>query len=179
MRRPFARLFLAAGAVAGLAGCVSAPVPEAMAVSTPAAKNYPYSVAVQTRGGGDTSALGGINLSPDELKAALEKSITDSRLFRTVVKGADGADYELAVTLTQMDKPVFGASFTVQVETAWSLTKVADKKALLRKVIKSSHVATMGDAVVAATRVRLAVEGAVKKNIELGLQEIAALGSLD
>lgn len=173
------RTLLVAAALAALAGCVSAPVPDAMSVSAPAARSYPYSVAVQTRGGAETNPLGSINLSDDEFKAALEKSIADSKLFRTVVKGRDGADYELAVSLTQMSKPVFGASFTVDMETAWALTKTTDKKAVLRKVIKSSHTATMGDAFVGATRIRLAVEGAVKRNIELGLQEIAALGSIE
>jgi hypothetical protein len=172
------RYVLVFAAVIGLAGCASPPTREAMSVSTPVARSYPYSVSVQTRGGAETSAMAGSNLSDDDLKGALEKSIVDTKLFRAVVQGKDG-DYELAVAVTQMSRPVFGLSFTVELETAWSLTKMADKKVLMRKVVKSSQTASVGDAFVGVTRLRIAVEGAVRKNIEQGLQAIAELGSLD
>ena len=53
--------------------------------------------------------------------------------------------------------------------------KQADKSVVMKKTIKSSSTATFGDAAAAVTRIRLAVEGAAKKNIELGLQEISSL----
>lgn len=175
--RPIACGFLVA-AVFGLAACASAPTREAMSVRTPAAKSYPYSVSVQTRGGGQTDQVTGANISNEDLKAAVESSIVESKLFRSVAQGKDG-DYELSVTITQLSKPTFGLSFTVEMETGWALTRASDKTVAIRKVVRSSNTATMDDAVVGGTRMRLAIEGAVRKNITEGLQAIAALGTLD
>ena len=46
-------------------------------------------------------------------------------------------------------------------------------------MIKSAHTATLDDAIVGATRMRLAIEGAARKNIAQGLQAIAELGALE
>jgi len=165
-------------AVVGLTGCASTATREAMSVGTPATKSYPYSVSVQTRGGTETSATTGSTISNEELKAAVESSIMQSKLFKSVVQGGNG-DYELTVIVTQLTKPVFGASFTVDLETGWSLIKASDKSVVMRKVVKSSHTATLDDAIVGATRMRMAVEGAARKSIAQGLQAIADLGALD
>ena len=170
--------FLIVTALVGLTGCASPPTREAMLVGAPATKNYPYSVSVQTRGGTETSAMTGANVSNEELKAAVESSIVASKLFKSVVQDRNG-DYELTIIITQLTKPVFGASFTVEMEAGWALTKVSDKTVVLRKVIKSAHTATLDDAIVGATRMRLAIEGAARKNIAQGLQAIAELGALE
>lgn len=158
-----------------LGGCASPASREGMAVQqVQLAKHHPYSVGVQVQGGGETGALDSSNIAPADLKAALEDSIKNSKLFSTVVQGKDG-DYELSVVITRIDKPMFGASFTVDLETGWSLVKLSDRSVALRKSIKSSHTATMGDSMVGVTRLRLAVEGAARANIDQGLKEIAAL----
>jgi len=169
---------LIVAAVVGLSGCASTATREAMLVGAPATKNYPYSVSVQARGGTETGAMTGSTVSNEELKAAVESSIMQSKLFKSVVQGGNG-DYELTVMVTQLTKPVFGASFTVEMEAGWALTKVSDKAIVLRKVVKSAHTATLDDAIVGATRMRIAVEGAARKNIAQGLQAIADLGALD
>jgi len=89
-----------------------------------------------------------------------------------VVQG-QGGDYELAVTVTQLDKPLFGGSFTVTMETAWSLTRSSDRAVIMRKAVRGSHTATMSDAFVGATRLRLALEGAVRDSITQGLLAIS------
>ncbi len=165
-------------AVVALSGCASTATREAMLVGAPATKNYPYSVSVQTRGGTETTAMTGATVSNEELKAAVESSIMQSKLFKSVVQGGNG-DYEITVIVTQLTKPVFGASFTVEMEAGWALTKASDKTIVLRKVIKSAHTATLDDAIVGATRMRIAVEGAARKNIAQGLQAIADLGALE
>src|SRR6266581_4854462 len=165
---------LIVAAVLGLEGCASTATREAMSVGTRATKSYPYSISVQTRGGTETGAMTGSTISNEELKGALESSIIESKLFKSVAQGGNG-DYELMIVVTQLTKPVFGASFTVDLETGWSLVKTSDKSVVMRKVIKSSSTATLDDAIVGATRMRLAVEGAARKNIAQGLQAIAAL----
>ena len=138
------------------------------------AKKYSYSVSVEARGGSETGAMDSSNISNEDFKAAIEKSIVQSNLFKSIIQGK-GGDYELTVTVSQLSKPIFGASFTVNMEAGWSLTKASDKSVAMRKLIKSSHTATMGEAFAAVTRLRLAVEGAGRNNITQGLQAIAEL----
>ena len=172
--RPFAAV-AAALAIAGLAGCAAPAQRENMAAAPIASsKKLPYTVVVQTRGGQDTGAMDSSNVSNTDLKAAIESSIAQSHLFKSVVQGKDG-DYDLTVTVTQLTKPSFGGAFTVSLETGWSLVRASDKSVALRKSIKTSHTAELSDSFVGATRLRLAVEGAVRKNITEGLQAISEL----
>jgi len=170
------RLFLAVAASALILGGCAAPAdrsamtPQNLTVS----KHYPHSLGIQTSGGAETNAIPGANISNADLKAAIEAAVSQSKLFNTVVQGSNG-DYELSVRMTSLSKPLFGATFTVEMETAWSLTKTSDRSVAMRKAIKSSGSATIGDAIVGATRMRMAVEAASRNSIEQGLNSIAEL----
>ena len=107
-------------------------------------------------------------------EAALREWVEESRVFREVVSGKQG-QYELAVTVIQLSKPVFGFTFTVDMEAGWSLTRLDGGQVAFRKVIKSSHTATMSDAFAGVERLRLALEGAARENIRQGITAIAAL----
>lgn len=161
--------------VALLAGCAT---PADRAAMTPtlslAAKQHPYSVSVATSGGAATDAMGSSNVSDADLKAALESAITSSKAFREIVQGRSG-QYELVVRMISLNKPVFGLTFTVDMETGWTLTKLGDQQPVMQRVIRSSHTATTSDAFAGVTRLRLAVEGAVRANIQQGLTAVSAL----
>jgi hypothetical protein len=116
----------------------------------------------------------GSSISDADLKAAIEDAITQSKVFKNVIQGPNG-DYNLSVRVTSLSKPMFGTTFTVDIETAWVLTKTSDKSVVLKKAIKSSGTATMGDAFVGVTRLRLAVENAAKENISEGIKALAGL----
>jgi hypothetical protein len=178
IRHNIARLFGAivfAAAVAGLAGCATSAHKENMtAAPATIVKKLPYSVNVDAKGGAETGAMDSSNVSNADLKAAIESSITQSNLFKTVVQGKNG-DYELTVTIAQLNKPLFGGAFTVTMETGWSLVKTSDKSVVMRKAIRSSHTAEFSDSFVGVTRLRLALEGAVRNNISQGLQAISEL----
>jgi hypothetical protein len=161
--------------VLALSGCASSANREGMAAqSVNVAKQHDRSVVVKTAGGSETGAMDSSNIADADFKAAIEDSITQTKVFRSVLQGKE-SDYELAVSIVQLDKPVFGLTFTVNLEATWVLVKQSDRSVVLKRSIKSSHSATFSDAAVAVTRLRLAVEGAAKKNIEQGLQEISAL----
>lgn len=158
-----------------LGGCSSpaeraAITPQGIAI----AKHHPYSIAVQAGGGSETGAMDTTNISDADLKAAIEDAIANSKLFKTVVQGNNG-DYQLSVRVTSLTKPIFGTTFTVDMETAWSLTRMSDRSSVMRKSVKSTGTATMGEAFVAVTRLRLAVEAAARDNIAQGLQTMAGL----
>jgi hypothetical protein len=161
--------------VVAVSGCASSADQQAMlARDVQVAHKQDRTVAVTTGGGAATTAIDSSNISDADLKAAIEASITQSQVFKSVVQGKD-ADYELVVTIVQLDKPIFGLTFTVNMEATWVLSKQSDRSLALKKSIRSSHTATVADSAVGVTRLRLAVEGAARKNIEQGLQEIGAL----
>lgn len=168
-------LFAAAAILLSLIGCSS---PANRAAMTPqeilVSKHHPYSVQVQTAGGAETGAMSGSNISDADLKAAIEDAITQSKLFNSVAQ-SPGGNYDLSVRLTSLAKPIFGATFTVEMEMAWSMTKLSDRSVVLRKSIKSTGTASMGEAFVGVTRLRMAVEKAAKDNISQGVKAIAEL----
>jgi len=172
------RLVSVCAVVVWLAACASTPSKQALVVDdTSFGARHPYSVSISTSGGGETSAMGYSNITNEDLAAAIEESITKSGLFSRVIKG-DGADYKLSVSLISMSKPMFGFSFTIDMEMAWSLVNARTGNIVMRESIKSSHTTGAGEAFAGVTRIRLAVEGAAQDNIHQGLQKIAAL-SLD
>lgn len=164
------------GGSAGLTGCATPATKEAMtARGIPGVQQHRKSVAVSTQGGNETGAMESSNISNGEFAKAIEESITQNKLFTQVIQGQGGADYLLNVAIVNMSKPSFGASFTVSMEGAWTLTQVSTKKVVMRESIRSSATATIGQAFVGAERLRLAVEGAARENIRLGLTAISKL----
>lgn len=158
-----------------LAGCASPANREAMtATSIASSKKLPYSLSVKTGGGNETSAMGSSEISNADLRAAIEKSVTQTALFKEVVSGKSG-DYELSVSVAKLTKPMFGASFTVEIEAGWSLIKTSDKSVAMREVVKSTYTGGAFDSLVGTTRLRMAVEGAARNNIKKGLEAVAAL----
>lgn len=165
-----AALFLASV----LTGCATPASREGMVPQHAASgRHFAHSINVQASGGNDTGALDSSNISDGELKAAIEEAIVRQKLFAGVIQG-DSSDYSLNVRVINLTKPLFGTTFTVELEMAWSLVRNADHHPILRKSIKSSGSASMSDAFAAATRLRLAVEAAARANIEAGLREISA-----
>jgi hypothetical protein len=159
-----------------LGGCATPAGKQAMSppdVNT-GGKQHPRSVQVSASGGAETGALDSSNIGNADLRAAIETAITRSKLFKEVVQVGNG-DYELAVTVIQLSKPLFGGTFTVDLEAGWSLVRTSDKTAVWRQVIKTSGTATMSDAFVGVERLRLAVEAAARNNIQQGLGAIAGL----
>lgn len=172
---PLVLLIILVSAIGWLSGCASPAATKAMVPSSiPAMQAYPYTVSVRTQGGSETGAIDTPNISNDDFAKAIEESIIKSGLFTQVVHAKD-SDYMINVSIVYISKPLFGASFTVNMETGWSLVNTVGKDSVMRESIKSSFTATTGDAFGANTRLRLAVEGAARENIRLGLIAISKL----
>ena len=178
LRNKFLLVPLLACAIAisgGLMGCASPASSDAMvARGIPNMPRFQKSVAVTTQGGSETGAMDSSNIANADFAKAIEKSIVENGVFTRVVASA-GSDYLLSVSIVNMSKPIFGASFTVDMEAAWSLTNAVTKAVVMRESIKSSATATMGQALIAVTRLQLAVEGAAQENIRQGLVAISKL----
>jgi hypothetical protein len=139
-----------------------------------AGKQHPYSIQVTTSGGSETGSMDSTNISDVDFKVAIETAIARDRLFKAVLQGV-GADYALTVRIVSLSKPLFGGTLTVDLETAWSLVRLTDRKVVMRKSVTAKGVATTSEEFAAVARLRLAVEKAARGNIALGLQEIAKL----
>jgi hypothetical protein len=163
------------GMISTLGGCASPANREAMQAAPVASLHKSeHSVAVRTSGGADTGAMDSTNIADADFKSAIESSITQSGVFKTVIQGS-GADYDLSVSVVRLSKPLAGFSMTVTMEDAWSLIRASDKSVVWRKPITSTFTAGMGDAFAGVTRLRMAVEGAARANIAQGLKEISDL----
>lgn len=68
-----------------------------------------------------------------------------------------------------------GFNMTMSLRADWMLARVSDNKVLWHDKILSTYTATVGDAFAGIKRLRLANEGAARKNIEQGLAELAVV----
>lgn len=160
--------------IGGLSGCTSPASQKGMVVSSiPDVHRHSSTVAIISQGGSVSTRGGSIIISNDDFAEAIKESIIKNGLFTKIIHGKD-ADYVLYVTIVRISNPLFGAKVTVSMFVEWSLFDTGNH-VVMRETIKSSYTATMGDAFVAFTRFRLAVEGAVRKNICLGLKAISKL----
>jgi len=175
MLSSYARVLLVSIVIIWLAGCASPAKKEALVIDDVSfSVTHPYTVSVSAGGGGETESTGYTNISNEDLAGAIEESIIKTGLFSKVVeKGQE--DYKLSVFLVSMSKPMFGLSFKIDMEMAWSLVNTKTGEAVMRESILSSHTATVGDAFAAVTRIRIAIEEAAEENIRLGLQKISTL----
>lgn len=175
MHRTILRRFLGSAACLALAllsGCATASNPAPLAANefTPQHK-HAGTVAVSATGGSETSSVGASQISNAAIVESIAQTIRQSGLFEQVTPS--GA-YRLEVQLVRLEQPMFGGTFTVKLEMNWRLLDAAGNP-LWQKAVFSSGTATMGDAFVGVTRLRLANENALRANIRDALTQIGAL----
>lgn len=164
-----------------LAGCATATNPEAMTIQAPESGKYepiaePLFVVVD--GGRETSSTGASQISNADLQSAIIDSIRQTGLFSQVVKIAPDSSYILQATIIDLEQPTMGFSMTVDLEIAWSLNRTSTEKPVWQDSHESTYTATAGAAFAGVTRLRIATEGAVKKNISWALDTISKLDGL-
>lgn len=158
-----------------LGGCASPANRQAMIPSTvQVQKALGNSIKVETGGGSDTGALDSSNIADADLKAAIETALSQSGLFKQVIQQGN-SEYELSVRITSLRKPLAGFSMTVDMEAAWSLVRMSDRKPVFQKSIVSTYTAGMSEAFAGVTRLRMAVEGATRENIAQGIKALSSL----
>jgi hypothetical protein len=161
-------------AAALLAGCSTVADRAALEPTAPAraVKVIGDTVRVQVSGGA-ADAGSRLGIRNDDFKAAVESALLRAGLFNRVVP--DAAAFTLAATLVELRQPPGGFTMTSEVEVGWSLVRHADSTPLLRRSLATTHTLGVSDALGGATRARMTLEGAARKNIEALLQELARL----
>jgi hypothetical protein len=120
-------------------------------------------------GGEETNPLWTSQVSNEQFKEALVASLKLAGLL-----GDGAARYELTGLLVELAQPFIGLDMTVTATVQYSVTDATTGAVIWSEKLVTPHTATMGDAFVGMTRLKLANEGAVRKNIA---QLVQRLGS--
>jgi hypothetical protein len=159
------------GFVAFASGCAAPITREAIVPGTFETKiKHSQSVSAEAKG----AEAAGSRVSDTTLTEALIDSITKSQVFSRAIAGK-GGDYLLDVTVFKVERPMMAGDVTIKMEAGWTLRRADTGAVVWQESIRSSHTATMGEALVGATRWRLAEEGTVRNNIKTGLDKISTL----
>jgi hypothetical protein len=156
------------GAGLSVASCAS-PASVSGMVTTPAATapvpaSLNRAIAVETVGGGrETNPMWTSQVGNAEFQEALTKSLQARGMHADNVAAAR---YALRATLMNLAQPMIGLDMTVSASVKYTLVDKQSQQMVYDRLIDSSHTATFGDAAIGVQRLRLANEGAIKKNIE-------------
>lgn len=157
-----------------IGGCASAAQSGAMVPQTMTVSGHSGSVSVEVTGGKETNPLWTSEISSADYRVALERAIDESAVFPEIVPSAE-ADYTLRVTLQKLAQDPVGFKMQVVLTSEWTLLARESSSVLWKDVLTTPYEATVGDAFVGVKRLRLANEGAARKNIETGLTELSKL----
>jgi hypothetical protein len=120
-------------------------------------------------GGEETNPLWTSQVGSNEFKEALVASLRAAGLL-----GDGQARYELKAMLVELKQPFIGLDMTVTATVQYAVTDTTTGQVVLSEKVVTPHTATMGDAFVGATRLKLANEGAVRKNIAEVVKKLGA-----
>jgi hypothetical protein len=163
----------ALAALALLSGCATPVKSDKMVVVAAAPVHQSReSVAVTVLGGSETSATGSAQISDQGFAQALRESIEKSKLFAEV---SDNGAYKLQAFIKRLSQPSIGFDMTATLEAGYTLMDTRTGQAVLRKNIVTDNAAAVGGALIGMDRVRLAIGGAVRKNIEQFITETSRL----
>ena len=104
----------------------------------------------------------------EDLKLAVESAVLSSQLFSGV-----GRNLNVSVSVLSIKNPMFGLDLTAETRVRWQIFNADSKEEIFNSVISSSHTSTVGDSLVAAQRLKMANQEALRKNIEMALKAIS------
>ena len=134
------------------------------ATKKPANKNLINAITVtEVKGGHEINPLLASEISNNNYKAALEKSLHNAKLSQ---QSTPAAKYSLDATILRFERPIIGLNFTSTLTVDYKLSSTKDHKTVFHKTIKASYTAKMSDSLIAVTRLKMANEGAARENIK-------------
>ena len=170
--RPLLSLVLAAAAL-GLVSCASIDpgkmVPDRSSYGT----RHNGSVAMNVGGGSPGVQWFSGTVTPEQFEEAVRQSLERSKLFRQFTDKA-AADYLMSVNLNYAGSHP-GFDMTAWVNASWTVSERATGRSVWSKEVKSEGSASMDEELMGPKRNFMALERAVKANIESALSEVAAL----
>lgn len=125
----------------------------------------------EVSGGHEINPLLGSEISDNSFREALEKSLQNSKLYQQ----NPSANYLLNAKIMRFERPVIGFDFKATLTVNYKLINTKNNTTVYSKTITSSHTATVKDAFVGVTRLKLANEGAAKENFHLLIEDLYRL----
>lgn len=122
-------------------------------------------------GGDETNPMWKSNIGTHEFEKAIETSLQNAGLLAL----PQGGTHFLTVHLVKVDQPMIGLDMTVTATVNYVVTERATGKNIYSKDIAIPYTATFSDAFAGYERLRLANEGAARKNIEKFIDDILGL----
>ncbi len=109
--------------------------------------------------------------SPDEVMPMIRSKAVLPRTVET-----DNVAYLLDIRIIKVDSPSFGVHMAVGMHTVWVLYHLPDKVELLHEKVFSTYTGGIFEGGIhGANRVRVAMEGAERENIRIGMTKLASL----
>jgi hypothetical protein len=152
-----------------VAGCASPAEVENMIVIPPEIRD-PIDLSLknavcvnQVTGGEETNPLWTSEVDNPSFRSALTSSLMNHGLVATETSGCA---YDLNANLLGLAQPGFGFDMEVTAHVNYEVLHHASDDPYFLESVSTAYTATVGDAFAGIKRLRLANEGAVKKNIE-------------
>ncbi len=167
-------LLLASSLLALSGACASSPkgsamVPADLELDT----RHPGKVHVSAQGSGRRMLLGKPRLPGATLREAATDALRDTGLFAGTAPEAEDADWVLSIETRSVSKPEMSLDIEAVVELRWVLTERVSGEVRWAATLETTHLANNFDANNVTDRGRIALEGAVSKNVREALVRIA------
>lgn len=175
--RHTSRSLLLVCAAALLSACAQGATAKGMTLTSadlgaPPSPALAGAVEVAEVGGGrETSPLWTSQIDDASFREALVESL---RLAGLLSEGG-GAPLALHARLVKLEQPFMGFDMTVTSIVHYTVKDARTGAVLIDEDVAAAHTATMGDAFVGATRLKLANEGSARKNIAALVQRLKAI----
>jgi hypothetical protein len=150
----------------GLGGCASGATAQGMAVKMgevkPAAPEVASSIEIHdVTGGRETDPAAQSEVSNEAFKNALLASLKTAGLLAE----SNASRFKVRVSILGLRQPMVALDMTVTATVRYVIIDTKSGAQLLDEVISTPYTARIGDAFIGVTRLRLANEGAARKNI--------------
>lgn len=158
-----------------LSGCASPAMNENMVVSgeqmhhaAPSSKFHKNVNKITVQGGSETIPIWTSQVSSENFQLALNDSLKAANLW------SDQGKYSLNANLISLEQPLFGIGMTVRASVDYKIKDEISGSIIFDETIDSAYTAGMSESVIGVKRLRLANEGAIRRNIELFLKKLAS-----
>jgi hypothetical protein len=172
------KIILVAFAIA-ITGCTSPARVDQMTASGGLFRTVPTDSPLKSNmgikdvtGGRETNPMWISNVSSSDFERALEDSLRSAGLLNPI---PSSGRFQLTADLVRLDQPIFGFDMTVTAAVRYSVVERNSGKEIYARLIPTPFTATVSDAFVGATRLKIATEGTIKKNIEALIDELIRL----
>ncbi|MFT5049654.1 MAG: hypothetical protein ACI8QZ_001047 [Chlamydiales bacterium] len=135
---------------------------------------HPQSISVHAEGTPRRFGFGPPFVQADVLAGTIEEAILKCELFDAIVPDKH-ADYLLHVAVTELDKPESGLDMTAGITMRWSLSKTDTRATVWIDTVTTAFTSSTNQSAKLEERLRTSIEGALRENIELGLNKLSAV----